>query len=213
MASLAELLQAQQDQEEQLRRITQLPGINRATAQAAQLQNQPMAPTGMLKPADQTAFGEMPQLSPQELAARRTATVPTVGMSNVGLRGANVGRTMPYYAGKGLQEAGWDITPEMVNEYQKAGINTLVANKGGNYEAVVGHEGSHNQIPDEEENRRFTYERYAGKPQGAIAEAQYRVTDPNNPEFAAAVRAAYPRIGNPKYGEVRETLEKYKEAR
>ena len=191
---------------------SELPGVIREIATAAQLQHQPLAVSGLLAPADETPFGEMPALSAQELAARGTATVPTVGMSNVGLRGANVGRTVPYYAGKGLQAEGWDITPEMVKEYQKAGINKFVTGKGGNYEVVVGHEGSHDTFPSEEENRRFTYERYAGSPEGAVAEAQYRVTDPHNPAFIEAVRAAYPRIGNPKYGEVSRTLEEYKKA-
>lgn len=191
---------------------TDLPGVTRAIAQAAQLQNQPMVASGLLAPADKTPFGEIPELSPQELAARGTAAVPTLGMSNVGLRGANVGHTVPYYAAKGLKEENWDISPELINAYKNAGIDKLVTQKGGNYEVVVGHEGSHDVIPDEEANRRFTYERYAGKPQGGIAEAQYRVTDPNNPAFAEAVRAAYPRLGNPKYGAVRKTLEEYKQA-
>lgn len=212
MADLAQLLQEQQRQAELMRQLTgELPGINRATAQAAQLQNQPMAATGMLAPQDKTPFGEMPQLSPQELAAKGFATAPTTNMRNSTLRGANFGRTVPYYAAKGMQEAGWNVSPELLKEYQKAGVNKLVG-KGGNYEVVVGHEGSHDAIPNEAENRRFTYERYAGTPQGAVAEAQYRVTDPKNPEYVAAVRAAYPAYGNPKYAEVKETLEKYKKA-
>ena len=214
MASLAELLQAQQDQAEMMQKLSNLPGINRAAAQAAQLQNQPMAPSGMLRPADQTAFGEMPQLSPQELAARGTATVPTSGFQNSNVAGANFGRTVPYYAAKELQAANWDISPEMINEYKKAGINKLVTERGGNTEVVVGHEGSHDVLPDEMQNRRFTYERYAGKPEGNLAKAQYQLARDqemrqDDPYFANLRKAAFPAFGNPKYASVEKALKAY----
>lgn len=215
MASIAELLAAQQAQADAVRRMTgELPGLNQAKAQAAQLQNQPMAATEMLRPADQTPFGEMRKLSPQELAARGTATVPSQGFQNPNLRGANFNRVVPYNAAKQMQEQGWDISPEMIREYQKAGINKLAAERGGNYEVTVGHEGSHDQIWNELANRKFTQERYAGKPEGNLAMADYVLERDKNlrsddPYFQNLNRAAYNKFGNPKYASVQRALKAY----
>lgn len=216
MAKLSELLQAQQDQADMLRKITELPGLNRAAAQAATLQKQPMVPTGMLAPADQTPFGEMRQLSPQELAAKGAVTVPVDTFSNPNLRGSNVDRFVPYYAAKNVKEGGLDISPELLAEYQKAGLTKLIAERGGNNPVIVEHEVSHDDIRDELENRKAMWHKFAGKPEGAVAEAQYRFAqeqqNPTGNPFASALKeAAFPRVGNPKYGTADEIMQAYRD--
>jgi hypothetical protein len=216
MADLAKLLQEQQRQADMMRQLTgELPGLNQAKAQAAQLQNQPMIPTGMLAPQDKTPFGEMRQLSPEELAAKGAVTVPTTGFSNPNLRGSNVNRFVPYYAAKHVQEGGMDISPEMIKAYQDAGLTKLIAERGGNNPVVVEHEVSHDRYRDEMKNRRKIYERFAGKPEGSLAEAQYLLgkeqLDPSGNPFAYGLKqAAFPRVGNPKYAESAEAVKAYR---
>lgn len=189
-------------------RLWDVPGVGRELARSTTLAAQPLTPSktspvGLTNSKmNPTTFGQMPSLSPQELAAVGAVQIPNPSMSNVDLLGTNFSLNtgaVPYNVSQNFAKYGLNLTPAQVDALRKAGTN-IVVTPGGNFTGAVSHEVGHYDTHNEEKNRSNQATSLSGTPSGTWAKAVDAVFKGKG--GSDLQNAAFPRVGTPSYGNV-----------